>query len=47
MVEQLRRRLEQQQDEELQLEDLLRQAEASLSGELTTEYCSIPLHDAW
>ena len=32
VVDQLRRRLEQQQDENEQLEDLLRQADASLSG---------------
>ena len=32
VVDQLRRRLEQQQDENEQLEDLLRQADASLGG---------------
>ena len=32
VVDQLRRRLEQQQDENEQLEELLRQADASLSG---------------
>ena len=46
MVEQLRRRLEQQQAENLQLEDLLRQADASLSGALTIRYCRITLHNA-
>ena len=46
MVEQLRRRLEQQQAEILQLEDLLRQADASLSGALTIHYCRITLHNA-
>ena len=46
MVEQLRRRLEQQQAENLQLEDLLRQADASLSGALTIHYCRITLHNA-
>lgn len=39
MVDQLRRRLEQQQAENEQLEDLLRQADASLNGTLSILLC--------